>query len=229
MVDDHDYYEILHVHPDAPVEIIRASYKVMMQRLKLHPDLGGDHDHAALINSAYDALKNEARRAAYDKQREGARRSSPPQPAARSKSRYSQSIEQCAFCGTPHRYGSTVPVEAQCSVCQSPLRPARSHEVTGADLRAIERLPKRQIIRFYTGWPGHPHTGCTRDISLNGMQFETLVSLERNQLLKVDCDVCRVTARVAHTTSEAELCIAGVEFITLRFEQTQGTFVSTRV
>ena len=64
-----DLYEILHVHPDAPVEIIRVSYRGMMQQLKLHPDLGGDHDQAILINMAYDTLRNETLRAAYDKER----------------------------------------------------------------------------------------------------------------------------------------------------------------
>ena len=47
---DPDYYRILHVQPDAPREIIRTSYLTLMQRLKMHPDLGGDHWNAALIN-----------------------------------------------------------------------------------------------------------------------------------------------------------------------------------
>lgn len=36
-----NYYRILHVQPDAPLEIIRASYRAMMGPLKMHPDMGG--------------------------------------------------------------------------------------------------------------------------------------------------------------------------------------------
>jgi DnaJ-class molecular chaperone len=47
-----NYYRILHVQPDAPTEVIKSSYRTLMQRLKMHPDLGGDHSEAALINEA---------------------------------------------------------------------------------------------------------------------------------------------------------------------------------
>lgn len=39
-----NYYRVLHVDPDAPVEIIRSSYRTLMRRMKKHPDLGGDQD-----------------------------------------------------------------------------------------------------------------------------------------------------------------------------------------
>ena len=44
-----NYYRILHVQSDAPLEIIRASYRAMMGPLKMHPDMGGNHEVAALI------------------------------------------------------------------------------------------------------------------------------------------------------------------------------------
>jgi hypothetical protein len=45
-----DYYAILHVDPAAPAEVIRASYRTLMQQLRAHPDLGGDHEAAARIS-----------------------------------------------------------------------------------------------------------------------------------------------------------------------------------
>ncbi len=60
------YYDVLHVSRDAPVEIIRSSYRTLMQRLKKHPDLGGDAATAALINEDYAVLTNVERRAEYD-------------------------------------------------------------------------------------------------------------------------------------------------------------------
>ena len=45
-----NYYRVLHVQPDAPIEVIKASYRALMGPLRHHPDLGGDHETAALIN-----------------------------------------------------------------------------------------------------------------------------------------------------------------------------------
>ena len=64
-----DYYELLHIHPDAPDAVIKASYRAMMQKLKMHPDLGGDVETAAKINEAYAALSNPQSRQVYDASR----------------------------------------------------------------------------------------------------------------------------------------------------------------
>lgn len=62
-----NHYRILHVQPDAPYEVIRANYRTLMQKLKLHPDLGGDHWTAVQVNTAYAVLSDPARRKAYDR------------------------------------------------------------------------------------------------------------------------------------------------------------------
>jgi len=62
-----NYYRILHVQFDAPDAVIRASYRTIMQKLRQHPDLGGDQWNATVINEAYAVLSNPARRAVYDK------------------------------------------------------------------------------------------------------------------------------------------------------------------
>ncbi len=67
MQNKRNYYRILHVQPDAPVELIRTSYRTIMQKLKKHPDLGGDEWDAAVINEAYSVLCDDKLRAAYDK------------------------------------------------------------------------------------------------------------------------------------------------------------------
>lgn len=67
-----DYYAILHVDPAAPAQVIRASFRTLMQHLRAHPDLGGDHDAAAQLNAAYAVLKDPVRRAQYDAERAGA-------------------------------------------------------------------------------------------------------------------------------------------------------------
>ena len=62
-----NYYRLLHVGRDAPTAVIQASYRTLMQRLRMHPDLGGDHERAALLNEAYETLSDPERRAAYDR------------------------------------------------------------------------------------------------------------------------------------------------------------------
>lgn len=66
MQNKRNYYRILHVQPDAPIELIRMSYRTIMQKLRKHPDLGGDEWDASVINEAYSVLSDAKTRAAYD-------------------------------------------------------------------------------------------------------------------------------------------------------------------
>lgn len=61
-----NYYRILYVQPDAPAAIIQAAYRTLMQKLKAHPDLGGDEWNAAVINKAFAVLSDPRKRRAYD-------------------------------------------------------------------------------------------------------------------------------------------------------------------
>ena len=56
MNQEPDYYRVLQVQPDAHEAVIRASYRTLMQVLRLHPDLGGDAERAALLNRAMAVL-----------------------------------------------------------------------------------------------------------------------------------------------------------------------------
>ena len=62
-----NHYRLLHVQPEAPQEVIKASYRTLMTRMRMHPDLGGSHEEAALINEAYAVLSDPERRAEYDR------------------------------------------------------------------------------------------------------------------------------------------------------------------
>ena len=65
--NERNYYRILCVQPDAPMEIVQASYRTIMQKLKAHPDLGGDHWNASVINEGFEILIDPEKRRAYDK------------------------------------------------------------------------------------------------------------------------------------------------------------------
>ena len=68
MHNKRNYYRILHVQFDAPPAVIKASYRTIMQKLRAHPDLGGEQWNASLINEARKVLLDPALRAAYDLQ-----------------------------------------------------------------------------------------------------------------------------------------------------------------
>ena len=61
-----DFYRLLHVRRDAPPAVIRASYRAMMQKLRHHPDLGGDEAVAVRLNEAMATLGDPSARARYD-------------------------------------------------------------------------------------------------------------------------------------------------------------------
>lgn len=239
--DTRNYYEILHVSRDAPVEIIRGSYRTLMQRLKHHPDLGGDPATAALINEAYSVLGNVERRAEYDAQLivmeqiadgmpgEFADYHEPPgSPKILDPSR------ECVFCETPHDHGEAAENEQGCNTCGSPLSAAKDHRIESVGQRAVERFDKKQKITFYTRWPQRRgFRGHTEDISLNGLRFATRRDLKEGQRIKIVSNFVEAVAHVTHCTHERRgwmtHCVAGVSFITLRFVRSVGGFVSDHV
>ncbi len=66
MHERRNYYRILQVQPDAPASVIRHNYRALLQKEKLHPDLGGSDHDAAVLNAAYHVLRDPERRAEYD-------------------------------------------------------------------------------------------------------------------------------------------------------------------
>lgn len=74
-----DYYQLLHVQPDAPAPVIKASYRAMMQKMRHHPDLGGDSGLAQRLNEAVSTLCDPARREEYDSHLAAMRRHAKPE------------------------------------------------------------------------------------------------------------------------------------------------------
>ena len=244
--DSRNYYEILHVSRDAPVEIIRGSYRTLMQQLRHHPDLGGDTSMAALINEAYAVLSNAARRAEYDARLDvmaqvaqsaqtGATQTGAPRPQrSASSTRTADLSRHCPFCESPHSYGTNVEDDAVCSVCGSPLAAAENRRIESAGKRAVERIGKHQQITYFTHWP--QPTGLVaqvEDMSLNGLRMVTRDELVGGQRIKILSDVVEAVAQITHCRYErrgwTKRYVAGVAFITLRFGTSVGGFVSNRV
>lgn len=66
MIERRNFYRILHVQPDAPMAVIQESYRVLLQKLKIHPDLTGPDLSENLLDIAYNTLRDPLKRAAYD-------------------------------------------------------------------------------------------------------------------------------------------------------------------
>ena len=151
-----NYYRILHVQPDAPAEVIRSSYRTIMQRLRAHPDLGGDNRAATLINEAYAVLTDPARRAAYDAtfrpryQRTAPDGTLPPAPRL-PEGLQTGTFVVCAFCREPYTHGRKVLADTLCAGCGSPLYPA-SRQRDASRGRALPRLERNHRVVLFTRW-----------------------------------------------------------------------------
>jgi curved DNA-binding protein CbpA len=231
-----DYYRILHVQPDAPAAIIHASYRALLQRLQSSVTFAGEAN-VELIDEAYAVLGDAQRRAAYDHQR---RATAAPKTQSRSAptaddtlSDESLTARLCLFCGSPHNLSRSIDRDDECGRCASPLYPAERHRLDYLGQRMLHRVPKQRRIDIYVTWPQpSAYQGQMRDLSLNGMLFAANVRLHENQIVKIDCHELRALARVAHTKQDADsgdLWSTGVEFLTLRFRQIRGSFVSAEV
>ena len=68
-MSDKDYYELLEINRDASAEEIKRSFRKLA--MKYHPDRNPGDKVAEMrfkeINEAYEVLKDEQKRAAYDR------------------------------------------------------------------------------------------------------------------------------------------------------------------
>lgn len=140
----------------------------------------------------------------------------------------------CAFCSAPHELGRVIAIDDACGVCESPLYAAEKRRLEEAGQRAVERIQKRQTIRFFTQWPqSRGFRGHTEDISLHGLRFTTRRDLHVGQRIKIVSGAMDAVATVTHCgrADSGWLIrnVAGVTFVTLRFASSIGGFVSERV
>ncbi len=239
-----NYYRILHVQPDAPREVLKSSYRALMLSLDMHPDRGGDHWNAALVNEAYRVLSDPASRAEYDRGLDIARigagpdrsrtgAGADPGAAAAATARPDPVVARptitCLFCGSRTTDRSV----ATCSNCQSPLTPAGAPDLETSGARAARRVVREGDVSVYVEWPQPtPARGRIVDLSPRGMQFATGESIERYRIIKLHGPLLDAVARVVTCRELADAAGdrsfgVGVEFYTVHFPRERGTFLST--
>lgn len=358
-----NYYRTLNVQPDASLEIIKNNYRTLLQKLKMHPDLGGQNWNATVINEAYNTLRDPLKRAAYDKKlleiydlkslargnldhnsnkqqnlgfdgkdKHGNQRNfyrmfniqadSPPHiiktsyltlskdpnisknllneayailsnpkkraiydkllsqrshtyavnkltnkhiaPEPRLKSKtvplekdqasnlnkvalntaygiqknnyYKPVITQyCAFCKTPHNQSPCKDTAPLCNECKSPLFPP-PRELLEQNRRNLVRLNQNNTINFYTHWPQNKQSGLISDISPTGIQLNTFISLNKDQIIKLDGENFKAVGIVSYQNknedtekSENSFYTSGIKFLTVNFNKSKGQFFSSSV
>ncbi len=227
-----NYYRILHVQPDAPTEVIKASFRTLMQKLRFHPDLGGDQWNASIINEAYEVLRSPKLRRKYDEELRKNRRDIHPvtrranphsmlKSSLRSARGHRASTKHCIFCGTENKVGGrTSSHQAHCRSCNSPLTDVSTRKNLSNERRSVRRILLKDEIPFLTRWPQFkPHKGRVVDLSPRGMQFTAQHSLHTNQIIKLDGRGLSAVARVVRCSkndSDPNIpYLIGVQFLTL--------------
>lgn len=244
MKNRRNYYRLLCVQPDAPLAVIRSSYAALMLKLKQHPDLGGDHETAALLNEAYAVLSSPARRAEYDRGLQGLqskaslgrgpfeRASGAATGRATSEPHAPVHVADghCRFCHAAHP-GSPLPGE-RCAHCDSPLLSPMHVDGPGGDKRALPRFAHGGDIRLVTQQSAKHSRATIQDLSPLGMCVLAPEPLPVDQVVKVDGILLSAVARVVSCRRESARgtgrATIGLEFLTLDFPEPRGTFVSRR-
>ena len=248
-------YRILHVQPEAPLEIIKASYRSLMTKLKVHPDLGGDHEPAVLINQAYAVLSDPVKRKQYDQMlcsRKSQRRersvdeapidthefSSRPHRSGAcqdvwddNQSASSAAFQRCLFCGAALAFAPRV--MEHCVNCASPLTPVQSipnerlRELFGR--RASTRIAKAGALVIYPSWPHAGYSARLRDLSPSGISMLTAYDASIGQILKFNAENLTGIARVVSVRATGASYLVHASFMTAEFVTKAGVFVNEKV
>jgi curved DNA-binding protein CbpA len=225
-----NYYRILFVQPDAPLDVIKASYRALMGPLKHHPDLGGDHQAAALINEAYQVLRDPVRREAY------ARTYRAPWARAQANDKNSSADwnpadwvnhECCPFCQA--NLPKFIDAETDCERCRCPLsppivQPARAKELIGR--RAMPRIAKTGPAILYRTWQSNPTAVRLRDLSTGGLSLYAGVPITVGQAIRVAGALLDAVAQVVSCRQYQGEWIINGQLLTARFAKRSGVFVS---
>lgn len=223
MKNRRNYYRLLQVQPDAPLEIIRASYHTLMNKLGKHPDRGGEHWEAVILNEAYATLSNSKKRAEYDKElferytkKPFALRGSNKQPLIK---------YYCPFCKRPLARKSAP--DERCDTCKSPLHSDVSRPPDKCR-RSIARIKKSGKIRYYSNWPQKAREAEIVDLSPKGMRFTCSEALTPDSHVKVSSTFLKGIVKIINCQKKARsVYVIGAQFLTVELADSRGSFFST--
>ena len=232
MENRRNYYRVLHVQPDAPAAVIKATYRTLMQNLKMHPDLGGDNWNAILVNEAYEVLSDPLKRERYDRVLLKKLRQRQPQERVDSLQPSNLGRGHCLFCKTIFLIVPGRPTNELCSDCRSPLQGNDSEEREITLRRIAARIEESFDITYYTYWPQSPHRAIATDFSPTGIAIVAPDRFFVGQLVKIDSEILGAVAQVKNHEAiggSSTPVRVGLKFLTVSFNLPRGTFVGVTV
>lgn len=231
-INRRNYYRVLQIQPDAPEEIVVASYHALKQYL---------HQDSNLLHEAYTVLVNPAARMRYDvylaDSLKFAETKLVPMGNAQDRSGINvtnqaimpidgaPSTSHCIFCHAAYTKQLSPYPDNKCQVCGSPLQIAID-EQNNQQSRSNIRISKQNEIEFYLFWPDTSYKGILQDLSPRGARFLSKVPLAACDIMKIDASNFRAVAEVAHLQTEQSHVSVGVRFLTIEFEQERGNFLA---
>lgn len=245
-----NYYIILRVQPNASQEAIKASYRRLMVTMKMHPDLGGNHDLAAQINQAYEVLSDKTKRERYDRlyliQRLRAAQAAARHmggraavnasgrtnsaPASRMKPFVDSAKakgEGCPFCEAP--LPPSIKADTRCGRCRSPLSAPLRPGAFGRELfgrRASPRTPKSHFGTIQVAGQSESFTVKMRDLSLTGISFYAEIDLAIGQVFKFRDVALEAVAVVVLRRKRGQWYSIHAKLLSVAFHHKAGIFVS---
>ena len=224
-----NFYRVLQVQPDAPYEIVKASYRTLMQKLKAHPDLGGDEWNAAVINEAYAVIGNPQKRAKYGAGQMGLRNavgadaradtraSAEPGATPAEPEEFEAENNDSADLDSPppppqsqtndplvcafcRTRNASGDYQAPDEVCRGCGGPMRLVENCNASERASRRIEPQSVIHFRVD---AARTGSypanVVDLSPTGLRFVSKHRLRCGAIVKLDSPTLSALASVTHS------------------------------
>ena len=235
-------YRVLHVQPDAPVEVIKASWRTLLSKLRQHPDLGGSHDQAVRVNAAWAVLGDPARRRDYDR-RSVAGGGDGPVPLAEAVPgkpadglpvlpgavRAAAPVHRCALCQEP--FAGALRSDSRCAVCRSPLAVlpgfgAQAHELFGR--RGAVRRDRSHVALVHLGWPSPALPVRWRDLSLTGLSFYAPHAIAPGQRLRLIDSAIEGVVEVVGCRIQGRIHTVHARLLTALLLQATGVFVSAQ-
>jgi hypothetical protein len=237
-----NHYRVLHVQPDAPAEVIKASWRTLLSSLRQHPDLGGSHAQAVMVNEAWAVLGDPQRRAAYDLQVDATagRRSqrlgeaaSAQRPGALAgplaRADASRPAQCCALCG--QLFSGLLRPDSRCANCHSPLAALpgpgeQGHELLGR--RGAVRRDQSHVALVHLGWPSAALPVRWRDLSLTGLSFYAPQPIVSGQRLRLIDSAIEGVVEVVGCRAQGRVFTVHARLLTALLLQATGVFVSAQ-
>jgi hypothetical protein len=236
-VNRRNYYRILQVQPEAPPEVIKASWRALMHAARAHPDLGGDPAGAAMINEAYAVLSDPERRRAYDAgldlaRLRGAGRGPAGADPAAARRGPAASAARASRPASPGQDPLGWRADTRCARCDAPLLPAPAPASSGGERelfgrRGARRTPRDEAAEVRVGSHGTALPARLVDLSTGGASLVLQSPVPVGAAIRIVLPTLDAVARVVACQRVGAHWRARAQWLTAAPLGSRGVYVRT--